>query len=249
MDIINNPTGRIHSVQSLGTLDGPGVRYVVFMQGCPLRCACCHNPDTHALSGGEEISAAETVQKAARFKSYFGERGGITISGGEPLLQAKFVRAVFELCRKHGINTCLDTSGCILNGQVKEALELCDRVLLDIKYPDEEGYEKYVGCHLSQPLKFLDHLDAVGIPTTLRQVVIPGINDTEHSTEHLKALALSHKCVDGIELLPFRKICTVKYDGMGISFPFRDVPEADAARVRLAEEALNADVRSALQKS
>ena len=129
-------TGRIHSIQSLAASDGPGLRFAVFMQGCPLRCGCCHNPDTWDFGGGKEYSAEEIVQKASRYKSYFGSKGGITVSGGEPLMQADFVREIFELSHKEGINTCLDTSGCVMNDDVKKLLIHTDRVLLDIKYTD-----------------------------------------------------------------------------------------------------------------
>ena len=130
-------TGRIHSIQSLGTVDGPGVRFVAFLQGCNLRCGCCHNPDTWEMTGGTTYTADELVQKAARFTEYFGETGGITLSGGEPLLQADFVYEVFALCRERGIHTCLDTSGSVLNDAVRWLLTVTDRVLLDIKYTED----------------------------------------------------------------------------------------------------------------
>lgn len=218
-------TGRIHSVQSLGTVDGPGVRFVLFMQGCPLRCGCCHNPDTWEINEGSLYTAEETVKKAVRFKEYFGKDGGVTVSGGEPLLQADFVREVFSLCHENGINTCLDTSGCILNDGVKALLCETDRVLLDIKYTCDEMYRKHVGCPLEAPLKFLAYLNEQGISTTVRQVIIPTLNDSEENIAELKSITQSFSCVDGIELLPFRKICQVKYDKMNISFPFSHLPE------------------------
>lgn len=217
--------GKVHSIQSLGTVDGPGVRSVVFMQGCPLRCGCCHNPDTWDLNGGKEYTPEEIVSKVIRFKEYFGENGGITVSGGEPLLQAEFVKAVFELCHKEGINTCLDTSGCVLNDEVKALLSVCDRVLLDLKYLDAEKYREHVGCELSQVIEFLKYLDAEKIPTTLRQVTIPTLNDDAQSVRQLKSVADSYSCVDKVELLPFRKICQTKYDSMGIEFKFGGFPE------------------------
>ena len=217
--------GRVHSIQSLGTVDGPGVRFVVFLQGCPLRCGCCHNPDTWDVAGGTQYTAREIVDKAVRFKEYFGTEGGITLSGGEPLLQPQFVREVFSLCREQGIHTCLDTSGCILTDEVRQALELTDRVLLDIKYTDEKSYVKYVGCTLDKPLQLLGFLDEQRIPTTLRQVIIPTLNDTEENVCALKEIAAQHPCVDKIELLPFRKICQVKYDDIGLTFPFAHIPE------------------------
>lgn len=216
--------GRIHSFQSLGTVDGPGIRFVVFMQGCNLRCSCCHNPDTWDVSQGSEYTAAEILAKVLRFREYFGEKGGITLSGGEPLLQADFVCEVFRLCHEKGINTCLDTSGSILNDDVKALLRETDRVLLDIKYTDNEHYLKYAGCSLDKTMDFLSYLNEKNIPVTLRQVIIPTINDNEENVLKLRNIAEKYTCVDKTELLPFKKICQVKYDDMGIDFPFKDIP-------------------------
>ncbi|MBQ8860884.1 MAG: pyruvate formate lyase-activating protein [Ruminococcus sp.] len=224
--------GRVHSIQSMGTVDGPGVRFVVFMQGCNLRCKCCHNPDTWDYSDGTEYTASEIVEKASHYKEYFGEKGGITLSGGEPILQAKFAKEVFTLCHENGINTCLDTSGSFLNDDVKSLLNTTDRALLDIKYTDDKSYVENVGCHLSPVLEFLSYLDNKGIPTTLRQVVIPTINDNEENILKLKAIADAHKCVDKIELLPFKNICKVKYDKMGIDFPFDHIRPADNSDIK-----------------
>ncbi len=219
--------GFVHSFQSLGTVDGPGIRFVVFLKGCNLRCGCCHNPDTWELVGGQEFTAEEIVTKVIRFKEYFGEKGGITVSGGEPLLQAEFVREVFALCKEQGINTCLDTSGSIFNDDVKSLLEVTDRVLLDIKHTTDEGYQKHVGCSLSAPMEFLDYLEKEQIPTTIRQVIIPTLTDTKENILKLKDIKNAHPTVDKVELLPFRKICQVKYDNMGIPFPFAHLPEPD----------------------
>lgn len=227
--------GRIHSFQSLGTVDGPGVRFVVFLSGCPLRCKCCHNPDTWDFGVGTEYGAEEIVKKAERFRAYFGERGGITLSGGEPLCQAELCKEVFALCREKGINTCLDTSGAVLDTNVKKLLEYTDRVLLDIKYTSGELYMENVGMSFSRVLEFLGVLEKMKIPTTVRQVVIPGVNDTEENFFSLEKIVKAHACIDGAELLPFRKLCRVKYDGMGIPFPFADIPEADADEVARLE--------------
>ncbi|MBR6554298.1 MAG: pyruvate formate lyase-activating protein [Clostridia bacterium] len=213
-------TGHIHSFQSLGTVDGPGVRFVVFLQGCPLRCGCCHNPDTWELQTGKVFSSEQVLEKILRCRDYFGKEGGVTLSGGEPLLQAAFARELFSLCKEAGIHTCLDTSGCIWNQEVASLLKVTDLVLLDIKYTDEEDYRRYVGCSMEQPLRFLAELDKRGIPTTLRQVIIPTLNDTEENILRLKAMGKSHSCVEKTELLPFRKICESKYNSMGIPFPF-----------------------------
>ncbi len=223
--------GNIHSFQSLGTVDGPGVRFVVFLQGCHLRCSCCHNPDTWKLGIGQEYMPEEVVKKALRFRGYFGEKGGITLSGGEPLLQPDFAYEVFCLCKEEGIHTCLDTSGSILNQSVKKLLTVTDRVLLDIKYTKEEDYQNYVGCGF-QPVKdFLEFLKEEKIPTTLRQVIIPGINDDRENLSALKKYQETHPNVDGIELLPFKKICQVKYDDLGIIFPFADMPVPDQEKM------------------
>ena len=225
--------GKVHSIQSLGTLDGPGVRFVVFLQGCNLRCKCCHNPDTWNASEGKEYTPDEIVSKVLRFREYFGREGGITLSGGEPLLQADFAREVFIKCHREGINTCLDTSGSILNEKVKGLLEHTDRVLLDIKYTNDGDYRENVGCSMKTPLEFLDYLNQKNIPTTLRQVIIPTVNDDGENIIKLKKTAQAHACVDKIELLPFRKICQVKYDKMGIEFPFGNLPEP--TREKMAE--------------
>ena len=221
--------GRIHSFQSLGTVDGPGVRFVAFLQGCHLRCKCCHNPDTWDLAGGKRYTAEEVVKKALRFREYFGKEGGITLSGGEPLLQPDFVLELFSLAKQAGLNTCLDTSGALPNDKVKEILSVTDRVLLDIKYTNDADYRENVGCSLDIPLAMLAYLNEKAIPTTVRQVIIPTLNDTEENILALKKIVDAHPCVDKIELLPFRKICQTKYDTMKLSFPLADTPEPSAA--------------------
>lgn len=213
-------TGSLHSFQSLGTVDGPGVRFVVFFQGCPLRCGCCHNPDTWEMAAGKLFTPEEVLEKVLRCRSYFGKDGGITLSGGEPLLQAAFAKELFTLCKEKGIHTCLDTSGCIWSKDVEELLTVTDLVLLDVKYTAEEQYRDFVGCSMEQPLRFLAELNKRHIPTVLRQVIIPALNDTEENILRLKAIGDTHPCVEKIELLPFRKLCESKYENMGIPFPF-----------------------------
>lgn len=222
---------RVHSFQSLGTVDGPGVRFVVFLQGCNLRCKCCHNPDTWDLSKGTEYSPEQIVARAEKYKEYFGEEGGITLSGGEPLIWTNIAIEIFSLCHQKGINTCLDTSGSIINEDTKKLLEFTDRVLLDIKYTNDDEYKENVGCSLSTVLEFLGILNEMQIPTTLRQVIIPTLNDTKENILALKKIADTHPCVDKIELLPFRKICQTKYDNMGIDFPFGNLPTPTPAQM------------------
>ncbi len=224
--------GKINSFQSLGTLDGKGVRFVVFSQGCPLRCACCHNPETWELTGGTEYTAEEILQRVKNYRDYFGEKGGITVSGGEPLLQADFFAELFRICKENGINTCLDTSGCILNESTERLLKVTDYCLLDIKYTLDTLYKKYVGCSLSSPLLFLDRLNELNIPTRLRQVIIKGINDNNSNISRLKDIAQKFKCVEETELLPFRKICEEKYNNLGIAFKLKSYPETDEETIR-----------------
>ena len=215
--------GQVHSIQSLGTVDGPGLRFVVFLQGCNLRCKCCHNPDTWEMQTEKTFSPEEIVKKALNYREYFGEKGGITLSGGEPLLQADFCYEVFKLCHENGINTCLDTSGSILNNQVKKLLVETDRVLLDIKYTDDDLYMENVGCSLKKPMEFLEYLNEQKIPTTIRQVIIPTLNDNEENIEKLNGIVEKYTCIDKVELLPFKKICQTKYDSMNIAFPFAHI--------------------------
>ena len=215
--------GYINSIQSLGTLDGPGLRFVVFFQGCNLRCGCCHNPDTWNINEGKIISAEELINNAKRYKEYFKNSGGITISGGEPLLQAEFAKDIFELAHKENINTCLATSGSILNEQVKELLDVTDYVLLDIKYTSNDLYLKHVGCNLDKVLEFLTYLNKLNKPTVIRQVIIPSLNDSIEDVLKLKEIISNYSCVKKIELLPFKKICQSKYDNLNIEFKFKDL--------------------------
>ncbi|MBE7010469.1 MAG: pyruvate formate lyase-activating protein [Ruminococcaceae bacterium] len=236
---MSTQTGAVHSIQSLGTLDGPGVRFVVFLQGCPLSCGCCHNPDTQPLDGGTPYTAKEIVEKAKRYTEYFGDKGGITLSGGEPLLQAPFAGEVFSLCHEAGIHTCLDTSGCLMNDDIKKLLYVTDRVLLDIKYTNEDMYQIHVGCSLQAPLLFLKQLEELSIPTTLRQVIIPTLNDNKENISILQEFAQSHRCVDSVELLPFRKLCQTKYDAMHLPFPFAHLPEPDANTMKVLSDLIH----------
>lgn len=217
-------TGQVHSIQSLGTLDGPGLRFVVFLQGCNLRCKCCHNPDTWDMQSEKQFTPQEIVEKALHYKEYFGDKGGVTLSGGEPLLQTEFCYEIFKLCHEKGINTCLDTSGSILNDNVKKLLSETDRVLLDIKYTENDLYLENVGCSLEKPMNFLYYLNEQKIPTTIRQVIIPTINDNENNVQKLNKIVENHSCIDKVELLPFKRICQTKYDNMKIKFPFEHIP-------------------------
>lgn len=218
--------GMVHSFQTLGTLDGPGVRYVVFLQGCNLRCGCCHNPDTWDIHGGNLYFANDIINNVLKYKEYFGNSGGLTVSGGEPLLQASFVKELFMLARVNGISTCLDTSGSILNDDIYELLEYTDYVLLDIKYINNDLYLKHVGCSIDNVIKFLDYLESKNIYTIIRQVIIPSINDNVDDIIKLDNLVNKYDCVKKVELLAFRKLCVSKYDALNIEFPFNNIDEA-----------------------
>jgi pyruvate formate lyase activating enzyme len=231
-------TGRIHSIQSLGTVDGPGIRFVAFLQGCNLRCGCCHSPDTWDCAAGTETTAEELAKKAVRYREYFGEDGGVTLSGGEPLLQAAFAREFFERCHDAGLNTCLDTSGSVWNSDVEALLAVTDRVLLDIKYTDDALYREHVGCPMDKPMDFLAYLNEKKIPVTLRQVIIPTLNDHADNVRALRKIADAHPCVDKTELLPFRKICQVKYDKMNLPFAFGHLPEPSGETMQKLEKIL-----------
>ncbi len=223
--------GKVHSFQSLGAVDGPGIRYVVFMQGCPYRCPYCHNPDTQPFSGGEEYTVEEIVKKAVRFKSYFGEKGGVTVSGGEPLLQAEFVAELFEELHKNGINTALDTAGFAVNENVKKVLEHTDTVLCDIKFPTDEQYKNHIGISLETVLGFIEECNKYDISIIIRHVVVPGMTDSVENIRQISALAKRAKSLQKIELLPFKKLCIEKYDKLGLDFPLIDTPECTAEKI------------------
>lgn len=234
-------TGRVHNFQSLGTLDGPGVRFVVFLQGCHLHCGYCHNIDVRT-EPGQEYTAAEIAEKALRFKEYFGTDGGITLSGGEPLLQAEFVGEVFRLCRKNGISTALDTSGSVWNPAVESLLNDCDLVLLDLKMTTEEDYQEYIGCSLSEPLAFMEHLEQRKIPYWIRHVVVGGLNDTNDNLLRLRNLLQGKRYLQKTELLPFHKMCEAKYQTCGLPFPFACFDEPSLQKISEWSRLLESDV-------
>ncbi len=232
-------TGFVNSIQTLGTLDGPGVRFVVFLQGCSLRCGYCHNPETQEMSCGKEYTSDEIVQKAVKYKEYFGKEGGITLSGGEPLLQAEFAAEIFEKCHENGINTCLDTSGCVISGEVERLIDETDYVMLDIKFTNNNDYEKYVGCSLSKPLNFLEMLENKRKNVRLRQVIVPTLNDNEENLLNLSQIVKKYSCVNRVELLPFKKICKTKYDALNREFLFDRYDAASPIKVKALQEKLN----------
>ncbi|MDP4133949.1 MAG: pyruvate formate-lyase-activating protein [Bacillota bacterium] len=224
-------TGNIHSIQTLGTVDGPGIRCVVFFQGCPLRCACCHNPDAWDEGGGTPFTPKEVFDKILRIKPYFGKGGGVTLSGGEPLMQPEFTFELLKLCKENGIHTALDTSGCIFNDAAKNLIGLSDLILLDIKFKNTFLYQKYTGGSMDTVLRFLQYANDNNKRVWIRQVILPGINDTKQDITELCELLKPFRSIEKLELLPFRKLCLEKYQMLGIPFAFEALPEADPLKV------------------
>ncbi len=223
--------GRVHSVQSLGAVDGPGVRYVVFLQGCPLRCAYCHNPDTWEFSGGKEQEAEDLVREICRFKPYFGTKGGVTVSGGEPLAQGNFVEELFRLLHQEGIHTALDTSGVGDLEQARRVLEHTDLVLGDLKFATKEEYKTYCKGDMDKILAFYRLVTEKQVPLWVRHVVVPGLNDSLEDMRAIKTLAESFPNLEKIEWLPFHNLCLEKYQALGIPFPLDGTPNMDDRRL------------------
>ena len=223
--------GNVHSIQSLGAVDGPGIRYVVFLQGCPLRCAYCHNPDTWKFSGGTPREAGDLVQEIRRFKPYFGEKGGVTVSGGEPLQQAAFVEELFSLLHQEGITTALDTSGVGDLTAAQRVLDHTDWVLGDLKFATPEEYKTYCRADMEKILAFYRLTVEKQVPLWVRHVVVPGLNDTLEDMRAIKTLAESFPNLEKIEWLPFHNLCLEKYQALGIPFPLEGTENMDDRRL------------------
>ena len=219
--------GRIHSVESMGLVDGPGIRVVVFMQGCALRCKYCHNPDTWSPNGGEEFTPEELVRKIERFKPYF-ERsgGGVTFSGGDPLRQPEFLLEALKLCKERGINTCIDTAGYGF-GEYDEILKYTDLVLFDIKDITREGYKNVTLMEIDESLNFLEAMKRNNTKMWIRHVVVPGLTDGEEHLRQLKEVVDKIPNVEKVELLPYHLLGVNKYEGMGINYPLDGVEAMD----------------------
>ncbi len=237
-------TGRIHSFESFGTVDGPGIRFVVFLQGCPLRCQYCHNPDTWA-NGGKEYTAEEIVAKALRYKNYFGEKGGVTATGGEPLVQIDFVTELFAKCKEKGLSTCVDTSGITFNpdspqsvDKHKKLLSVTDLVLLDIKHIDDEACKKLTGHSNANTLAFAKFLSNNGKKMWIRQVLVPGITDDEATLQKTRAFIDGLATVEKVEVLPYHTMGEVKYEKLGLEYPLKGVQAPTKERVSQARRIL-----------
>ena len=236
--------GRIHSFESFGTVDGPGIRFVVFMQGCPLRCQYCHNPDTWNM-GGTTYDATEVATRVLKYKNYFGDKGGVTVSGGEPLLQLDFIIELFTLLKEKGIHTCIDTSGITFHSSCKESvekheklLEVTDLVLLDIKHIDDEACKKLTGQSNGNTLAFAKFLSEKNKPTWIRQVLVPGITDSEESLQRTREFIDTLRSVEKVEVLPYHTMGTVKYEKLGLDYPLKEVVAPTKESVQRAKDIL-----------
>lgn len=238
-------TGFIHSIESMGLVDGPGVRSVVFMQGCLLRCKFCHNPDTWALGKAKlEMSAEELVKKLLRFREYYSDNGGVTLSGGEPLLQLEFAAEVFTRLKAQGIHTCLDTAGVgnINEPNYKERLaallSVTDLVLLDIKHCDAEDYKQLTGRDMQAFDIFLSVLQETDTPIWIRQVVVPGITDSVEYISQLKNYISKIKNTENVRLLPYHTLGVQKYKALGLDYPLENIPPMSKEETKELEKLL-----------
>lgn len=218
-------TGKIHSVETFGTVDGPGIRYILFMQGCPLKCKYCHNRDTWDVKGGKEKAINEVVKEIKRYIPYFNSsNGGVTVSGGEPLLQAKFITELFKELHKLNIHTALDTSGSLpITDEIKELLNHTDLVLLDIKHINDEKAKALTCVSNKNNLEFAKYLNDLNIPVWIRQVLVPGYTDDENDLFELKKFIDSLSNVKKVELLPYHKMGEFKWKDLGSDAPFENI--------------------------
>lgn len=248
--------GNIHSVESFGSADGPGVRYIVFLKGCDMRCAYCHNPDTWAkpcgtqdapLPGENWQSAEEVLTKALRYKTYWKKNGGITVSGGEALLQIDFLIELFTLAKKKGVHTCLDTSGNPFTrkepfwGKFQELMQVTDLFMLDIKEIDEEKHKKLTGCSNRNILDMASYLSEQGKAMWIRHVLVPGVTDDEEDLKRLRTFVESLKTVERFEILPYHTLGVFKWKELEIPYRLEDVDPPTKEQVDRAKALLGLD--------
>lgn len=220
-------TGRIHSTESFGTVDGPGIRFVVFMQGCPMRCLYCHNPDSWDINGGTMMSAEEILDEYERCRAFL-KNGGLTVTGGEPLLQKEFVTELFKKAKKRGIHTCLDTSGVtFLKERAEEfdaLLSVCDLVMLDIKHISDEEHKKLTGHTNKNILDFARYISSRGVQLWIRHVVVPGITDSRSEWYALGSFLAELPTLKAVDVLPYHDMGRIKYEALGIEYPLAGTP-------------------------
>ena len=234
---------KIHSIETFGTVDGPGIRFVVFFQGCHLECKYCHNRDTWDINQGNYISVDELFEKILKYKSYLMPNGGFTASGGEPLLQPYFLISLFRKLKKVGIHTAIDTSGMIeITDTIKELLSLTDLVLLDIKHIHPEKCKDLVGFSNEKELAFAKYLSENNIPIWIRQVIIPGVTDNKEDLLSLKDFISSLNTVEKVELLPYHNLGEYKWKELGLEYQLKDVRPATNEDIQRANEILDLKV-------
>lgn len=238
--------GRIHSVESFGSADGPGVRYIVFLKGCNMRCQYCHNPDTWAKDGGELMTPEEVLKKALRYKTYWKEKGGITVSGGEALLQIDFVTELFRLAKEKGVNTCLDTSGNPFSleepfkSKFDELMKYTDLFMLDIKHMDDAAHRKLTGQTNQNILEMAAYLSDHGKAMWIRHVLVPGITTEEDELYRLRSFLDTLKTVERVEVLPYHTLGVFKWKELGIPYQLEGVDPPTKERIDRAKEILGA---------
>ncbi len=231
-------TGYIHSTESFGTVDGPGVRFVVFFQGCPIRCQYCHNPDTWDFKKGNEVSVKDILAEYDKCRVFL-KSGGITATGGEPLAQPDFLLELFRDAKKENIHTCLDTSGAVFNPEntekIDEILKYTDLVMLDIKHMDSENHKSLTGIGNENILRFAEHLRDLKIPVWIRRVVVPNITDDEDELFRLGEFLSNLSNLKALDVLPYHDMARKKYEELGIEYPLPHTPpmsKEDAIKAR-----------------
>lgn len=243
--------GRIHSIESFGTVDGPGIRFVVFTQGCPMRCQYCHNPDTWYYQGGTLREADDILREYDTYKEFL-KGGGITVTGGEPLLQIKFLIDLFTKAKKKGIHTCIDTSGVTFRTDntkdMDELLEVTDLVLLDIKHIDDEEHKKLTGHTNKNILEFAKYLNRKEKPFWVRQVIVPGITDKEEYLVRFGQFLAELKYVKALDILPYHTMGITKYEQMGMEYPLKDYEGASKEQAVRAKEIILKARKEALNR-
>lgn len=226
---------KIHSIESLGTFDGPGVRLVVFVQGCAFKCLYCANPDTIEFKNGKLTDYKEIVEMAISQKPFFGDLGGVTISGGEPMWQAKELIPLFKELHKQGINTCIDTNGNMQNKYVKELMEHTDLVLLDIKHINNEWHNKITGTDNFNTLEFADYLKSINKRVWLRYVLVPNLSDQKEYLHELGERFKNHQNIEKLEIQPYHKLGVHKYEHLGWEYKLKDYEENTAEQLKEAK--------------
>lgn len=240
MDKDLNKIARIHSMESFGTVDGPGIRFVLFLQGCHLKCKYCHNRDTWDIKGGEEKTLEEIIEKIKNYKNYITiSGGGVTVTGGEPLLQVKFLIELFKTLKKENIHTCIDTAGMVdITDDIKELLQYTDLVLLDIKHIDDEKCKNLVGVSNKKELEFARYLSDNNIKMWIRQVLVPGYTDDEKDLQKLKEFIGTLKTVEKIQILKYHSMGKYKWEKLGLKYSLEGVRDATAEDEERAKKIL-----------